>query len=159
MSEIRIARCLSFGMAVAAIFALNTTVADAQANIGRAAAVKNEVEGVVGGQTRSLSSGSSVYSREVVRTKASSQAELEFLDRTKLSVGPASEVRLDKFVYDPDRGTGSVAINATKGAARFVTGVQDSKNYEIKTPYATLGVRGTILEIVVVPGKRKAGRG
>ena len=72
-----------------------------------------------------------------------------------------SNVRLDKFVYDPNnKGAGKVAINATKGAYRFITGEQDKKAYEITTPYATLGVRGTVLEIVVVPskGKRKAGR-
>jgi hypothetical protein len=146
---------LPAGLTLAMIMALQPTVSTAQ-NIGQAAAVKNQVEGVVGGQTRGLSSGSQVYAREVVRTRDASQAELQFLDNTKLSVGPVSEVRLDKFVYDPNKGAGGVAINATRGAYRFVTGAQDSKNYEIKTPYATLGVRGTVLEIVVVPGKGKA---
>jgi hypothetical protein len=35
----------------------------------------------------------------------------------------------------------------TRGSYRFITGVQDPRNYQINTPYATLGVRGTILEI------------
>jgi hypothetical protein len=68
--------------------------------------------------------------------------------------------RRDKFLYDPNnKGAGKVAINATKGAYRFITGEQDKKNYEIKTPYAVLGVRGTVLEIVVVPGKGKSKAG
>jgi hypothetical protein len=58
-------------------------------------------------------------------------------------------VRLDKFVYDPNKATGTVVVNVTRGAYRFVTGVQDSRNYTIKTPYATLGVRGTVLEVVI----------
>ena len=49
---------------------------------------------------------------------------------------------LDKFVYDPNTSAGSVAIQATRGSFRFVTGSQGKGNYQIKTPYGTLGVRG-----------------
>ncbi len=141
-----------------AAFTLIAPVAVGAQSIGSAAAVKPEAHG--GGST--LQAGSSLYSNETVSTGQPGTAELQFNDNTKLSVGPSSNVRLDKFVYDPNnKGAGKLAINATKGAYRFITGEQDKKNYEIKTPYATLGVRGTVLEIVVVPGKGKgkAGRG
>jgi hypothetical protein len=130
---------LSAELTLAVIFALLPAVAGAQ-SIGSAGAVKPEARG--GGSL--LQAGSSLFANETVSTGQAGQAELQFLD---------------KFVYDPsNKGAGKVAINATKGAYRFVTGSQDSKNYEIKTPYATLGVRGTVLEIVVVPGKGKARR-
>ena len=61
---------------------------------------------------------------------------------TRLHVGPSSSVRLDKFVYDPNKGTGSVVIDATKGAFRFSTGAQNKGDYKVKTPYGILGVRG-----------------
>jgi hypothetical protein len=125
-----------------------------EGGIGNASAVKNRVEGTIRGQTRALSSGSAVYANESVRTGQDSIAELGFVDSTKLSVGPTSEVRLDKFVYDPNKGAGAVALKATRGSLRFVTGVQDHDSYSIKTPYATLGVRGTVLEIVVKPPVR-----
>jgi hypothetical protein len=105
------------------------------------------VEGILGGRTNTLSSGSAVHANELIRSGDEAVANLVFIDQTKLSVGPKSEVRLDKFVYDPNKNTGTVVVRATKGAYRFVTGVQDPRNYEIKTPYATLGVRGTILEV------------
>ena len=107
------------------------------------------------GQPQTLSSGSAVYSNEVVRTGQDSIAELGFVDSTKLSVGPKSEMKLDKFVYNPDKGKGAVVLQATRGSYRFVTGVQDHESYKIKTPYATLGVRGTVLEIVLVENKGK----
>jgi hypothetical protein len=65
-----------------------------------------------------------------------------FIDHTNLSVGPSSTVRLDKFVYDPKKGSGSVAIDATKGAFRFVTGSQNKGDYKVKTPHGTIGMRG-----------------
>lgn len=141
---------------VAVSLLLQTAVSRAaeEGSVGSASAVKNRVEGIVRGQTRTLSSGSAVYSNELVRTGQESIAELGFVDSTKLSVGPTSEVRLDKFVYDPNKGAGAVALKATRGSLRFVTGVQDHDSYSIKTPYATLGVRGTVLEIVVKPPVR-----
>jgi hypothetical protein len=131
----------------------------AQSNIGNATSVKNRVDGVIGGQTRSLSAGSAVHANELIRSGEDSVGNLQFLDQTKLSVGPKSEVRLTRFVYDPSKRAGSVVIQAGKGAYRFATGAQDSKNYEIKTPYATLGVRGTVLEIVVENSARPRATG
>jgi hypothetical protein len=132
---------------VAAALALAPSISLAQSNIGSAASVRNQVEGVIGGQTHTLSTGSAVHANELIRSGEGAVANLVFIDETQLSVGPRSEVRLDKFVYDPSKKTGTVVVRATRGAYRFVTGVQDPRNYEIKTPYATLGVRGTILEV------------
>jgi hypothetical protein len=151
-------RVARLGLILAMIFALQPTISVAEPSIGNAAAVKNQVEGIVAGQTRGLSSGSAVYSNELVRTGQESTAELEFLDSTRLSVGPISTIHLDKFVYDPNKRAGSVVVNATRGAYRFITGVQDPRSYEIKTPYATLGVRGTVLEIVI-PNRVRTGDG
>jgi hypothetical protein len=51
-------------------------------------------------------------------------------------------VHLDKFVYDPNKSNGALAIEATRGTFRFVTGSQGSGACKVKTPYGTLGVRG-----------------
>ena len=96
--------------------------ANAQQRIGTATSVKPEARGSVAGQ---LSASAGVHANETVNTGSGGQANLQFLDNTKLSVGPMSTVRLDKFVYDPSKGTGAVTINATRGAYRFVTGVQE----------------------------------
>src|SRR5262249_51495180 len=111
--------------------------------IGKATVTKNQVEGVLRSSPRSLSAGSDVFADELVRTGDGGLARLVFLDNTDLAVGPKSEIRLDKFVYDPNRRVGSVIVQMGRGAFRFVTGKQDSRSYTINTPYATLGVRGT----------------
>jgi hypothetical protein len=138
--------------ALAAILSSNGALAQGTAKIGVASAVKNKVEGSAGG-TRALSTGSSVFAREVVRTGDQSTAQLLFLDETSLSIGPQSEVTLDRFVFDPNRGAGSVVLNATKGALRFVSGSQQPSSYQIRTPVATIGVRGTIFDCYVGVGK------
>lgn len=122
--------------------ALQATATNAQEAIGKATSVKPQAEGTHSGGTRTLSGGTDVYSKETVRTGDSGQADLRFLDNSNLNVGPKSNVRLDKFVYDPNKSAGAVAIQATRGSFRFVTGSQGGGSYQIKTPYGTLGVRG-----------------
>jgi hypothetical protein len=89
-----------------------------------------------------LSSGSSVHSNETIKTGSSGQAGLGFIDKSTLHVGPSSSVRLDKFVYDPNKGGGTVVIDAAKGALRFSTGAQGKGEVQVKTPSGTLGIRG-----------------
>jgi len=67
---------------------------------------------------------------------------LQFNDQSNLTVGPSSQVRLDKFVHDPNKGAGDVAIEASRGAFRFVTGSQNQGSVKIKTPSGTMGIRG-----------------
>jgi hypothetical protein len=132
MTELRIAGALAVLLALSA-------PANAQTRIGSANSVKPEANGSIAG---TLSAGSSVHANETVKTGSSGQAALGFIDKTNLHVGPSSSVRLDKFVYDPNKGTGSVVIDATKGAFRFSTGAQNKGDYKVKTPYGILGVRG-----------------
>jgi hypothetical protein len=129
-------------LAVVIVIGLSATASAQQPRIGDAQSVKNQVEGIVDGKSETLSPGSSVYSSETVRTGKAGITNLVFLDNTNLSVGPTSEVKLDKFVYDPSGSSGAVVIEATKGAFRFVTGSQDKRVYQIKTPFGTLGIRG-----------------
>jgi hypothetical protein len=139
--------------AVSALFAgavlLHSGTSFAQNKIGVAAAVKNQVTG----NARPLVAGSDVRVREVVRTGPDSMAQLLFLDETSLSIGPQSEVTLDRFVYDPNRRAGNVVFNTGRGVFRFVSGSQQPSSYQIKTPVATIGVRGTVVDWITQIGK------
>jgi hypothetical protein len=121
------------------LFAVASTVANAQTRIGSATSVQPDASGSVAG---TLSAGSGVHANETVKTGSSGKAGLQFNDQSNLSVGPSSQVRLDKFVYDSNKGTGSTVIEATRGTFRFTTGAQNKGEVKIKTPYGTLGTRG-----------------
>ena len=124
-----------------AFLALPAARSDAQ-SIGNVISVTPQAEGVHGGSTRTLSTGLDVRSQEMVRTGDNGAAGLRFRDNSNLNVGPKSTVRLDKFVYDPNKSAGGVAIEATRGSFRFISGSQGGGTHKIKTPYGTLGVRG-----------------
>jgi hypothetical protein len=110
--------------------------------IGVAASIKPKAEKGDGINFQPLAPGSELHASETVRTGQLGAADLVFIDRSNLTVGPTSEVRLDKFVYDPLGYAGQVIMQAPRGEFRFVTGTQDNGAYQLKTPYGTLRVGG-----------------
>ena len=129
----------SLNIALAILVVLQATASHAQEVIGKATSVTPQATGSHAG---TLSGGSSVYSKETIRTGQTGQAGLQFKDNSNLNVGSNSSVHLDKFVYDPNKSASTVAIQATRGSFRFVTGSQGKGSYQVKTPYGTLGIRG-----------------
>ncbi len=56
-------------------------------------------------------------------------------------------------MFDDEHTYRDIAIRLTTGAFRFVTGHSAKTAYRITTPLATIGVRGTILDILSQRGK------
>lgn len=85
-----------------------------------------------------------------VQTGGRSQLQMLLLDKTTFTVGANARLTIDRFVYDPARGTRSVGASVVKGAFRFMSGRPDAKGSSaIRTPVATIGIRGTIVDGVV----------
>ena len=111
------------------------------------ALAQNNVSREIAGAAGPLNAGDSVFRNELVRTGADSTAKLVFLDSTNLAIGPTSRVTLDQFVYAGEYNGQKMTVNLAKGIFRFTTGALDKKAYEISTPTASIGVRGTVLDI------------
>jgi len=83
---------------------------------------------------------------------AKGKAELTFDDKTTVKLTEHSKLVIDDFVYDPKKGTGKLALNMAMGTARYASG-QIAKNnpqqVAIKTPTATIAVRGTDFSMTV----------
>lgn len=148
-------RKLVVALALSAGFLLTAPSAEAQTanRIGVAAAVRNDVTATLSARQRALAAGNPVFQDDLIRTGTSSVAQLLFADQTTLSVGPRSEVRLDRYVYDPSQSVGDVIVSFTQGALRFISGSQDPSSYTVQTPVATIGVRGTIVDFLLIDGR------
>lgn len=119
----------------------------AEDGIGATAIARNDVARVETGKDAALASGDPVFRNETVRTGTDSDAKFVFSDETNLALGPLSRVTLDRFVYNDDKSYGRAALKLAKGAFRFTTGQSEKDAYEIRTGNATIGVRGTVLDI------------
>jgi len=122
--------------------------AHAQTRVGEAAVIQNEVVRVMGSATSQINVGDGVLRDEIVRTGLASAARLVMADSTNLSLGPSATIKLDRTVFDDEHSYRDIAIRLTTGAFRFVTGHSEKTAYKITTPLATIGVRGTVLDIL-----------
>jgi hypothetical protein len=136
----------AFVFCAAANVAVARAYAQAPARIGEAAVVHNEVVNVT--TTNQISVGDGVLRDETVRTGADSAARFVMADSTNLSLGANASLRLDRTVFNDEHSYKDIAVRLTSGAFRFVTGHSEKTAYKITTPLATIGVRGTILDIL-----------
>jgi hypothetical protein len=95
------------------------------------------------GEMRVLTAGAGVSQDEIIRTDESGNAQLKFVDETLLTIGPSSSIKLDKVLFTPERKAKTFMLEAMVGAFQFATGKSNHRTYEIRTPVATIGVRGT----------------
>lgn len=126
--------------------------AQAQKRVGEAVIIQNEVLRVAGSAANQISVGEAMMRDDTVQTGVESAARFVMADSTNLSLGPSATLKLDSTVFSDEHSYRDVAIRMTSGAFRFVTGHSEKSAYRISTPLATIGVRGTILDILVVRG-------
>ena len=80
-------------------------------------------------------------------------ANITFKDDTKVKITENSRLLIDDFVFDPKQSdAGKLALKVSMGTVRYASG-QIAKNnpqkVDIKTPSATIAVRGTDFNMVV----------
>jgi hypothetical protein len=98
--------------------------------------------------------GQLVYEADLLRTGADGSLGITLKDETRVSLGPNSEVRLERFVFAPADGALGLVLKFVRGAAAYVSGriaklAPDA--IRLETPAAIVGVRGTSLAIRVEP--------
>jgi hypothetical protein len=99
------------------------------------------------GRQRPLARGAELDRGDTVRTDAAGRAQIRFADGAYVSLQPNSEFSIKDYNFDgktdgSERGFFSLA----RGAMRTVTGLIGRVNrnrYQVSTPTATIGIRGT----------------
>jgi hypothetical protein len=98
--------------------------------------------------------GQAVFETDGLRTGADGRVGVTLKDDTRVSLGPNSEARIDRFVYAPADGRLGFVFNIVRGVAAYVSG-QIAKlapdSIRLETPAAIVGVRGTSLAVRVEP--------
>jgi hypothetical protein len=120
--------------------------------VGMNSAVRNNVElqQTATGAAQKARIRQPVKMRNVVTTAAASTLQITLLDRSSLTVGPNARLTVNRFVYDPKTKSSSVGTTLVKGTLRFLSGksARGGRN-SINTPAASIGIRGTMVELAV----------
>jgi hypothetical protein len=94
------------------------------------------------GGSRKLSAGSVIFENDKI-TVGSGNAQILFVDGTRLVVGPGSTLVIDRFLLRGGTTAQKFSVEALRGTFRFITGKSAKSAYDIKTANATIGIRGT----------------
>ena len=92
-----------------------------------------------------------IFQYDTVKT-GKGKVAIGFIDDTRVDVTQHSKLIIDEFVYDPNTKKGSLSLKAALGTVRYASG-QIAKTtptaVQIKTPTATIGVRGTDFSMTI----------
>ncbi|MBB5190563.1 hypothetical protein HNQ50_001285 [Silvimonas terrae] len=113
------------------------------------------------GKIDALHKGDDVNKGDVIATDANSWVVLKMEDGASLTLRPKAKLRIIDYVYDPDNPqNGRSWLSLLQGALRSVTGAIGKLNhdsYQLTTPTATIGIRGTDYDVDVVPADNADG--
>ena len=139
---------LAFVLAAAPAFA--AAVQQEPTAAGRIKIASGSVFIVRAGASIPAQAGQVVFEADTLRTGDDGRLGLTLKDDTRLSLGPSSEIRLDRFAYAPAEGRLGFVLNVVRGVAAYVSGriaklAPDAVRLE--SPAAIVGVRGTTVVI------------
>jgi hypothetical protein len=108
------------------------------------------------GTTKILTRTSPVEEGDTLVTEKRTYARIKFNDASEVTLRPGTQFKVERFAYDEKAPKNDSAVmNLVKGGLRSVTGKIGKRGnqdaYEMKTPTATIGVRGTIYIAEFVP--------
>ena len=143
-SRLAAAAFVSFSLAVPQVQA--SEVAGEAVNVQPNASLKNP-EGRV-----TLQVGMDVKMGDLIKTNRRGEAQLIFTDETKLVVGPNSSLVVESYLLRASNRANNFTVKALSGTFRMVSGKSQKSAYKIKTPTATIGIRGTTFDMAVRRG-------
>ena len=140
----------------ACVFVLATTAVSAQEPlaVGRIKIASGSVFIVRASGLVPAKAGQDVFEADGLRTGPDGRVGITLKDDTRVSLGPGSEVRLDRFVYEPGAGQLAFVLRMVRGVAAYVSGriaKLSPDAVRLEAPQAIVGVRGTTVAIRVTP--------
>lgn len=127
---------------------LMTGPAKAQ-DVGTVVGITGSAQIVAAGQRVPLKPDSAIAIGDRIETDATGRVSLLFIDDTKILVGPNARLTIDTVLMQNGGTARRFAVSAASGAFRFISGKSEKSAYEIRTPTATMGIRGTTFDVAV----------
>ena len=141
-------------MLASLLAAESATLAQQAPPAGRIKVVAGSAFIVRQGQTIPAQIGQVVFEADGLRTAGDGRIGITLNDDTRLSLGPNSEIRLDRFLYSPAEGRLGFVLRVVSGIVAYVSGriaKLSPDSIRLETPASVVGVRGTRLAISVTP--------
>ncbi|MGK5013041.1 FecR family protein [Janthinobacterium sp. MDB2-8] len=114
------------------------------------------------GKVKILAIKSEVEQGDTLLTEKETYALIRLIDNSEITLKPNTSFVIEQFSYTAEQPDGDHAIfSLIKGGLRSVTGLLGKRNkerFEMKTPAATIGIRGTTFVAAYVAPSAGQGR-
>jgi hypothetical protein len=134
---------------LAALGLVAAAVPPAAQPVGQAVAVVQNAQLTAGGRAGVLQQGSPVALGDVIQTDGRGVAQLLFADQTRIAVGPNSRLVVQEVLFRQQGTAQRFVVDAVAGSFRFISGDSPASSYAIRTPTATMSIRGTSFDLAV----------
>ena len=145
------ARCCAGALALV-LLAAASALAQQPSSIGRIKIASGEAFVVRQSSQLAAKVGDVLLEADAIRTGAGGHIGVTLRDDTRVSLGPNSEARLEKFLYSPSDGNVAFILRIVRGLTAYVSGriaKLSPDAVRLETPMAIVGVRGTRVVIRV----------
>jgi len=147
--------CFNFLVLCLALYSPANLAAE-QEIAGRVVAVNGEVNAIdSAGSSRQLRRRSEFYAGEIIVTQPASFAQIRMTDSAIVSLKESTQFEILAYSYQNPSQADVSTMRLIEGGFRTITGQigeQDRDAYSVETEYATIGIRGTDHEGVIVDG-------
>jgi hypothetical protein len=112
------------------------------------------------GTVKVLALRSEVEQGDTLVAEKGTYAQIKFIDNSEITLKPNASFKIDKFNFETDKPAADAAeFSLVKGGLRSITGLLGKRNKEkflMKTPTATIGIRGTTFDAEYVEESAEA---
>jgi len=94
-----------------------------------------------------------IFEKDEIHVGKDSKAQFRMSDQALISLQANSVLKIEKYQFQEGNSANSVLMELLSGGLRTITGAigkNDKKAYELRTPLATIGIRGTHFEVNIV---------
>lgn len=120
--------------------------------VAKVIVVEGSVIAVKGEQLRPLQEGSLIYRHDVIQVDVDARAQFQFTDGSVVNLVSDSEYKIDSYRHGQLFRKNRNVASLSRGGLRMLSGEiseEDPDNYQIKTPAATIGLRGTGVQVAI----------
>ncbi|HPY39922.1 MAG TPA: FecR family protein, partial [Thiolinea sp.] len=118
--------------------------------LGKTVLAQGTIQAERAGAHEALQRLSPVYRMDIIRSAKDSAAQFRMVDDAYIELLENSELRLENYQLNADGKHGNVVMELLSGGLRTISGLigkQNKAEYQLKTPTATIGIRGTFYEV------------
>lgn len=145
-------------LAASALLFLVGSATAATPSAGKVVFAAGDVQIERAGKSQPLTKGVAIEAGDTIVTGKDGRVQLHMADGDRMAIRTSTRFRVDEFKAPSSRNkpeTGRSFYTLVKGGFRAVTrslGQRGQDSYRVKTPVATIGIRGTTYWVMYYPG-------